>query len=144
MEQDSVGWSGSHTKITIRACTDADCHGDVSGTTMCTVYTDGGTNGTCNVTGRLDSEVDAHKRFFRPLNASTSNYTSEDGTNYTAGFYTCLACHSHVSYNKKVRRPNKFFANFTIDVNGSSSLDTWGIEANFTNSTSEKSGSAWL
>jgi hypothetical protein len=147
VQKDTEGATSSHTQITIRVCT--DCHGNSTDVGQI----DGPYDSNMSDVGRkLSNDTDMHNRFFDPLEGASSNYVTEGGTdtvgddgtgNYTAGFYACLACHTHVSYNKKVRRPNKFFANFTIETDGSSTLDTWGVEANYSNSTSEKTGSPW-
>ncbi len=109
VQENDVTVGGGHTKVVIRACTDADCHGDESGTTSCTIFTSGfgGANSSCNVTGQLNSDVDAHWNFYRPLTGFNSTIGNEDGGVYDMGFVACLGCHTHVGLDLNLTRPNK-------------------------------------
>lgn len=114
MEQDAIGITGSHTKITIRVCTDNDCHGN--GTTIgASAYNVAGGVGM-----NLSSDNDAHSSWFNGMEAATSNYVNEDdGTKYKAGFYACMACHTHGAMNMNISRPQAFDINITINASGS-------------------------
>ncbi len=126
-ELDSQTVGGTHTKITVRVCTDSDCHGDQSGTTSCTVWggPGAGANSTCNVTGRLNNSADAHSNFYRPLTTRNSTYANEDGGFYDEGFYACMACHTHVGMDLELERPNQLILNMTY--NGTPTSQSWKL-----------------
>jgi hypothetical protein len=103
-----------------------------------------------------------HSKFFLPLEGKASPYVSENenlaggclaatdtwnctvglysgSANYTTGFYACLGCHTHLGLNKRVTRPNKMYVNFTYTtIDTEPTLESYGIEANYTNGTSQK------
>ncbi len=91
-------------EIVTRACTDLDCHGDESQTTSGPIWGEIRTN----VTGRISHIMDAHSRFYNPLNTMDSTLENEDGGFYTQGYITCLACHTHSGMEFDVTRPNKY------------------------------------
>ncbi len=138
--------AASHTKVTIRVCTDVDCHGDSTnapGNTSCDLWDDE----HCNVTGRINETDDAHRNFYYPLTKINTSYISEEGKAYDAGFVACLACHTHVGLDINVTRPYVFYSkyNFTGNLkNGYLNMTEFGINASLLNSsTSQKLGSAW-
>jgi hypothetical protein len=100
---------GTHTKTTIRVCTDVDCHGfdgtnnDTGGADCIDVWDEP----HCNVTGRLNSSADAHFNFFQAVDSRTSPYGNENGGFYSYGFVACLGCHTHVGLDLNLTRPFK-------------------------------------
>jgi len=112
VEQGS-GVTGTHTKITIRVCTDIDCHGQQGGvgdnsTTNASSCSQVWDENHCNVTGRINNSADAHYNFYRPLEKDyASPYGNENGGNYRYGFISCMACHTHLGFNKRMVRPQK-------------------------------------
>ncbi len=86
----------SHTKVTVRACTDLDCHGN-NATSNNTAYFEGlmgpflgGTN---------DSEpTNVHMRVFNQVSGFSSAHFNETGSDYTRGFYFCIGCHTQTEF----------------------------------------------
>ena len=123
--------SGTHTRVTIRVCTDVDCHGnynnqsDDGGTvTSCDIWGED----HCNVTGRINNTADAHRNFYYPLTRYTSPYGNENGGQYDYGFVACLACHTHVGLDLNFTRPNKLSARFNLTaMTGSTQTSPWNI-----------------
>jgi hypothetical protein len=103
----------THTHVTIRVCTDSKCHGDPI-QNECNTCDWNSTK--LNITTKLAMDEDPHSKFYKPLNDSTSYYTAQDGTNYTRGFYACLACHTHVGISFNLSRPIGFIFNFTTQT----------------------------
>jgi hypothetical protein len=98
----------SHTKVTIRVCTDLDCHGN-NATTNNTAYPVEGLMGP-RLGGSDESDpTNAHMRVFNSLSGNFSFYYNETGTNYTEGVFLCLGCHT--------------FMDFELSVNGSESYN---------------------
>lgn len=125
--QDRGGLNRTHTKITIRVCTDEKCHGSP---------TENGVSGVLqwnstkqNITAKLSRDEDVHSKFYNPLNSSTSYYTRQDSGNYTRGFYACLGCHTHFGMTFNLSRPNMFGFNFS-DL---TDTDGFMYSFNFTN-----------
>ncbi len=132
----SVG--AQHTRVTIRVCT--DCHGSNNSvgrinTSRAASYSPWG-RPLCNATQpsgcsemvvgpRLASNDDLHNNFFVPLEALSSGYAYESSAssagagslggdgNYTAGWYACLGCHTHVGVQMTLRRSGIFYFNIT-------------------------------
>ncbi|MFQ6136533.1 MAG: hypothetical protein ACE5PM_05075 [Candidatus Hydrothermarchaeales archaeon] len=104
----------THTRVVIRVCTDDLCHGSpatksISGATQW--------NSTkLNITEKLTKDADVHSKFFNPLNDTQSSYGSQAGTNYTKGFFACLACHTHLGLTFNLSRPIMIGLNFTTNV----------------------------
>lgn len=86
----------SHTKVTVRACTDLDCHGD-NATTNNTAYPAGqmgpklGGNDSTNPTN-------VHMRIFNQISGMDSGYLNETGSDYKKGFYFCIGCHTRAQF----------------------------------------------
>ncbi len=126
-----------HTRVTTRVCT--DCHGN--STSVGRIYTSRGNSpwgqGNCTATAagigncsefvvgpRLASSQDLHSNFFVPLDRVSGDIAYEDTAasagagglgsdgNYTAGWYACLGCHTHVGIQMTLYRSNIF--NFSI------------------------------
>ncbi len=139
MEQDALNIDGSHTKITIRVCTDEDCHGSstANGTSA---YALEGTVGP-----RLSNATDAHSGWFDGMDTADSSYTNEDGGTYKAGFYACIACHTHGEMNMNISRPQAFNINITIDAAGTISIGGPTINDTVKNLTTSRRayGSVW-
>ncbi len=140
MEDDAVNIAGTHTKITIRTCIDANCHGDSPGTGS-TEYIDAGSVG-----GKLSNSSDAHSAFFGAMKGADSSYPNEDGGNYSAGFYACLACHTHLEMNMNLTRPQAFNINMTMDE-ATNAFVIEGPAINYTNMNQtyaqREKGSVW-
>jgi hypothetical protein len=86
--------TSSHTKTTIRACTDLDCHGN-NATTNNTAYPEG-TMGPKLGGNDIQDPTNAHMRVFNTLSKDSTTYINETGASYTTGFYFCLGCHTGV------------------------------------------------
>lgn len=154
VENQNIGIYGGHTRTTIRACTDGDCHGEHKNPTVMSnkVYDFGQ---TVNITAKLNSSSDAHKNFYRPLSEKASNYTMEDTTDtkdttddatYSAGFLACLGCHTHVGVQMQIQRPNiyKFNMSTTDGVSWSVPEAPTANNTNFTTVISYgSSGAKW-
>ncbi len=141
MEDDAVNIAGTHTKVTIRTCIDADCHGENS-TTGTSAYADAGSVG-----GKLSNSSDAHSSFFSAMkNAGDSSYPNEDGGYYSKGFYACLACHTHLEMNMNLTRPQAFNINMTMNST-TNAFDIVGPAINYTNMNNtyaqRPKGSVW-
>jgi len=151
--------ASTHTKVTIRACTDIDCHGNYLNYTDNGVSAPAAPTGTnitncqiwneniCNVTGRINSTSDAHKNFYYPLTAYESPYGNEGGYQYgsestangkyTYGFVACLACHTHVGLSLNFTRPNELEAEFNLtDMTGTTTSAPWNITNLYVNMSS--------
>ncbi len=138
METGAVGIAGSHTDITIRVCTDTDCHGNnaTAGTSEYPVAGSVGTN--------LTADTDAHSGWFDAMENVNSSYIDEDGVYYKSGFYACMACHTHAEMNMNISRPKAFNINITI---GSGGVVIQGPTLNYTSpdvTTAQRPwGSVW-
>jgi len=155
---EAPGYQG-HTKVTIRACTDGDCHGLTEAYNGSAYSQENKTayfGQKLNITEKLRLPVDAHSKFFNPMNTQESQYRAEgdgdtNGTllsngNYTQGFYTCMACHTHIGVQMDVYRPNTI--NFSIDNSAdgfSFVVSAIGINSSSINSTTSYGtfGSKW-
>lgn len=116
MEQDAINIAGTHTKITIRTCTDIDCHGNSTADTGSSEHT---TGTGINLTYNLSRPADAHSSWYEAMEAQTSTLEREDGGgNYSTGFYACMGCHAHVEMNMNISRPKAFNINITINESG--------------------------
>jgi len=149
--------TGTHTKVTIRVCTDIDCHGNPMN------YTDNfgapapatGSNKTscdlwgedhCNVTGRINTTADAHYNFYRAVANYSSPYGNENGGQYNYGFIACLACHTHVGLDLNLTRPQKLSLSMKL-VSMQTGWNATSLSVNYTNMTStvggKNPGSVW-
>ncbi len=147
--KDRGGLNASHTKITIRVCTDPKCHGQPEDPNTLSGY-DQYTSTLLNITAKLSADVDVHSKFYNPLNDSDSRYVRQDGVNYTRGFFACLGCHTHVGITFNLTRPNMISFNFSKNVVGGEMLgftyDTGSLQVsgdNVTTSTKVAGISVW-
>jgi hypothetical protein len=155
--EEGAGVTGTHTKVTIRVCTDIDCHGNQNDSTD----TPGsGTNCAiigeekCNVTGRINNSADAHFNFYRPLSELTSPYGDENGGQYDYGFAACLACHTHVGLDLNLTRPRRLNLEMTLtNITAPTpwTLDEFSVNLTDVNSTADDPltagkdpGSVWV
>ncbi len=131
LESSSVGLG--HTQAFVRVCASPECHGNGTATDN-TVFT-----WTGNITPKLNSSTDAHKMFFRKLDAldNPSGYADPaTGQNWTAGYFACMACHTHVGmrysitsrYNAYNVTRDRAADTFTMTIN-QSSWNTTTVEA---------------
>ncbi len=145
-----------HTRVTIRACTDADCHGT---NTVIGINNQSQKEGnfselTVNITARLSNPADAHARWYNPLAGAASTYVAANASqpsgivssgNYTQGFYACIGCHTHVSVNMDVYRPGA--VNFSINNQGATEFIISAINVDTTNNNYTRSigttGTKW-
>jgi hypothetical protein len=119
----------SHTKIVIRVCTDPDCHGLPDDGTV-VMALDGQ-----NVTQKLGSDSDAHSIYLDGLDGINTTYKkanqtdTSNGGNYTAGFFACLGCHTHVgvSLNETVLGG---YTIYSYAINGSESIGDFYVDVN--------------
>lgn len=86
-----------HTKVTVRVCTDLDCHGD-NATSNNTAYPDAGFMGPKLGYGNNSNPSNVHMRAFNQLMGRNGPYLNETGSNYKEGFMFCIGCHSHVGF----------------------------------------------
>lgn len=87
----------SHTKVTIRACIDLDCHGN-NATTNNTAYS-AGLMGPKLGGSNESSPTNVHMRAFNQMSGmSTGIYLNETGNDYSKGFYFCIGCHTLVEF----------------------------------------------
>ncbi|MFV2041114.1 MAG: hypothetical protein ACC644_03885 [Candidatus Hydrothermarchaeales archaeon] len=88
--------ASSHTKTTVRACTDLDCHGDNASTNN-TAYPEGsfgpklGGSNTSNPTN-------VHMRIFNQASNLAGGHYNETGSDYGKGFYFCIGCHTQAEF----------------------------------------------
>jgi hypothetical protein len=70
-----------------------------------------------NITEKLSTGTDAHSGWYSSMNSINSSYakanSSENGGNYTTGFYACLACHTNMGMSMNISRPQIFNINIT-------------------------------
>jgi hypothetical protein len=139
-EANSQAVNGAHTKLTIRVCTDEDCHGNSTtrGVQLPT-YAHAGYVGL-----NLSSSNDAHSGWFNALEQRPSRYDNEDGGKYSQGFYACLGCHTHMGVGFNITRPNSYSLNLTTNVSGWTVTDVWVNESSTNQSYSNPVfGSKW-
>ncbi len=115
--KDRGGINASHTKITIRVCTDEKCHGQPEDPTTLSGYSQY-TSPLLNITAKLGADEDVHSKFYNPLEASDSQYVRQDGVAYKRGFYACLGCHTHVGMEFNLTRPNNIRFSMYKNVTG--------------------------
>jgi len=90
--------TASHTKITIRACVDLDCHGS-NATSNNTAYPAAGFMGPKLGGSSESSPTNVHMRAFNQMSSmDTGVYLNETGSDYKKGFYFCIGCHTHVDF----------------------------------------------
>lgn len=142
-ESDAQAVDGQHTKLTIRVCTDTDCHGDsvTRGTSLAEYYQAG-------LVGRnLTAANDLHGPWFDEMEKINSSYMSEDGTYYSQGFYVCLGCHTHIGVAFNITRPTSYSFNMTLTGGVADWADVTGIVINESNKNTSISmaipGSKW-
>ena len=139
VQENDVTVGGGHTKVVIRVCTDADCHGNQTGP-----YDWG--EAIQNVTGRINSSADAHWNFYRPLTGFNSTIGNEDGGVYEMGFVACLACHTHVGLDLNITRPQKLSLSLSL-ISVTEGFNVTSLTVNYTNMTStlggKEPGSVW-
>ncbi len=139
------GITGAHTRVTIRVCTDGDCHG-THNTTATQTSKVALWGQKLNITEKLNSSTDAHRNYFGPLNDQTQRTYAEetDGdtddtlvdenagiTYYRPGFYACMGCHTHVGVQLDIRRPTTY--NFSLSMDANTGVWTAGaINFNYT------------
>lgn len=96
-----------HTDVKVRVCTDPYCHGSSVSGNGNEVY-----NSTGYVGYDLAADNDVHSKWFKGMEAKfdPSGYTSpETGDMYKAGYFTCLACHTHTGMKFAItNRPDQF------------------------------------
>ncbi len=148
-----------HTRVTIRACTDGDCHGNhteqVNQSAKVALF-----GQKLNIVDKLNSSADAHRNFYRPLSQQNSTYTMEDAgsstlvetadtndnSTYSAGFFACMGCHTHVGVQMTIGRPSIY--NFSLNTTDGSSWVATSPTANDTlinyTVSAGTSGSKWL
>jgi len=88
--------TSSHTKVTVRACTDLDCHGN-NATTNNTAYK-AGSMGPKLGGSDPSNPTNVHMRVFNQISAMGSGYLNETGVDYRKGFFFCLGCHTFVKF----------------------------------------------
>jgi hypothetical protein len=86
----------SHTKVTIRACTDQDCHGDNSSTNN-TAYPEGRMGPYLGGTNTSDP-TNVHMRIFNQISDFDSGYRNETSVDYKEGFFFCIGCHTTTEF----------------------------------------------
>lgn len=150
--ESGISYAG-HTKVTIRVCTDGDCHGDHTNASNQS-YKLGVYPTALNITQKIKASQDPHSKFYNGLATATSTYSEEgdsesaeasSGT-YNAGFYACIGCHTRVGVQINITRPNIYKFNLSTTDGVSWSVDT-APTANNTNFTQVwsygSSGSKW-
>lgn len=141
---------GGHTGVTVVVCT--YCHGN---STTPGIMKDHSTYAaaapnltrTSYIGTNLTLDADAHSNFFNPLENMTSEYFF-NGTQekFSAGFYACMACHTHVGLDINITRPDKFSLklNLTSVTKGFNLTD---LDVNTTSRTTvtggKEPGSVW-
>jgi len=151
--------SGTHTRVVTRVCTDPACHGDSQ------VYGANGSYPNAGAVGiNLSNANDSHSAWFsglegynssRPIEFATaakSGYDYDDmklitgSTNYTAGYYACLGCHTHTGLLFTLVRPNVINMSMTY-----SSESGWSVTQAVTNTTNTSTvivergaGTVWI
>ena len=129
--------TGSHTKVTVRGCTDNQCHGadsskmwtgnaslqntsyayrskfgeyfQLAECSNCHYGALGFKRKPANEVGAtIGDSSDAHNRWFEGLKSSSSTYKDENGNAISADYYTCLGCHTHVGMKITILRPSAF------------------------------------
>jgi hypothetical protein len=87
----------SHTKVTIRACIDLDCHGDNVNTNN-TAYPEGRFGPKLGGSDEF-SPTNVHMRIFNQMSADLdSGYRNETGSEYSKGFWFCVGCHTRTEF----------------------------------------------
>ncbi len=81
----------THTQVTVRVCTDLDCHGNNESTNN-TYYSAG------SVGIQLGS-TNVHDLWFNALNRNFTDIQNETGDNYTQAYWACEGCHTGVIVN---------------------------------------------
>lgn len=147
----NVTISGAHTKVIIRPCTEADCHGNATNANAYNAITSGSlktavSSAYLNIGPTLASSTDKHSKWFTGLTGDSGykRYRQgvDTGTNYTVDYYACLGCHTHVGVNFNITRPNSYNLNV-------SALDTFAVSTTInyttrsTNYSTAVAGSKW-
>ncbi len=153
-------YGGTHTRITVKSCTNIYCHGDGSGQTynqgsrmtdLPEYYKPGsGFSSKAGFVGNaINNSADAHSNWFRmSKEEQTNKYYNYDtdpnnATKLNDDYFTCLGCHSHASMTLKVKRPNTFELTTDKVPDSAQSLTYEKNYTEFNESTSYKTGSAW-
>ncbi len=151
-------FGGTHTRITVRSCTNSYCHGDGSGG----VYTNGsrlsdlpeynlpgaGGRKAGFVGNALNSSADAHNTWFKKSQEQKTNkyYNYEEDPNnptpVSDDYYTCLGCHSHANMKLTVKRPDTLEVFTDKLTQGQPFTNTINVTS-YNESFSYKAGSAW-
>ncbi|RMF90082.1 MAG: hypothetical protein D6733_04825 [Methanobacteriota archaeon] len=91
--------TSSHTKVTIRACTDLDCHGN-NATTNNTAYPAGAMGPKLGGSDPTNP-TNVHMRIFNQISGMDSGYLNETGSDYKKGFFFCIGCHTKAQFEIK-------------------------------------------
>ncbi len=143
------GLNVTHTKITIRVCTDDQCHGagveDVGQTTVGGVTGYTWASDALNVTQKLAQPEDVHSKFFIPLDGERSNYVDQQGVgdgsgNYSRGFLACMACHTHLGVSFNLTRPTGIIFNFTTNLDSGGMILGFSFDTMSLNQTNQTVG----
>ena len=86
----------SHTRVTVRACTDLDCHGS-NATTNNTAYPAGAMGPKLGGSNTADP-TNVHMRIFNQISGMESELLNETGSDYKKGFYFCIGCHTQAQF----------------------------------------------
>jgi hypothetical protein len=86
----------SHTKVTVRACTDLDCHGS-NATTNNTAYS-AGEMGPKLGGSNNSNPTNVHMRIFNQISGFDGDYLNETGSDYKRGFFFCIGCHTRAQF----------------------------------------------
>lgn len=125
MEQDALTLDNQHTGLTIRACTDDDCHGNSSHRGAQSPLLDSDMKAAGYVGKNLTNPSDLHSSWFDEMEQRQSTYKNEDGGYYSQGFYVCLGCHTHVGISFNITRPTEYRVNLSMQggVSNSAQMD---------------------
>jgi hypothetical protein len=88
--------TSSHSKVTIRACVDLDCHGD-NATTNNTAYQEGTFGPQLGGSDPTDP-TNVHMRVFNQVSGFSGDHQNETGSDYKKGFFLCIGCHTQAEF----------------------------------------------
>lgn len=121
-----INFAGTHTRVGVVACT--YCHGNSTDPGVFDTGNEGHPakgrpNETAWVGPKLASSYDGHSNWFKGMETTDSIYSFPgENRSFSAGFYACLACHTHLEMNMKLSRPQAFNVNITINASGGVSI----------------------
>jgi len=130
--------TGTHTRLEIKGCTNAYCHGSAEQASLATATVLNKAKTKDDIGMTLAKPEDAHSTWFERSNQEADEHKGSLGATNTKDYYTCLGCHTHVDVNLNIDKST----GFNMSLNNTDMISIV-ISDNKTTQTSNKVGGAF-